>query len=79
MSAMSNELFGKPVHDHNVPCVVCESIGRVAALRIPGRRIFVVIKSLPTVTRGMSTGHSVAVKPLEKVKLNGLVQFSCKP
>ena len=56
MSAMSKELFGKPVHDHNVPCVVCESIGRVAALRIPGRHIFVVIKSLPTVTRGRSTG-----------------------
>ena len=51
MSAMSNELFGKQVHDHNVPCVVCESIGRVAALRIPGKHSFVVIIFLPTFTR----------------------------
>ena len=37
VSAMSQELFGKPLHNLNVPCVVCQSIGRMAALRIPGR------------------------------------------
>ena len=35
--AMTEEIFGENIHDKNVPCVVCQSIGRVSALRIPGR------------------------------------------
>ena len=37
VKAMTNEIFGENIHDQNVPCVVCESVGRVSALRIPGR------------------------------------------
>ena len=36
VSGMSQEIFGKNFHDQNVPCVVCQSIGRVSVLRIPG-------------------------------------------
>lgn len=35
--ANKDALFGKHVHDNNVPCVVCQSVGRFATLRIPGR------------------------------------------
>ena len=33
----SDLLFGKQVGEQNVPCVVCQSAGRLVALRIPGR------------------------------------------
>ena len=33
----SEHLFGKNVLHQRVPCVVCQSVGRLAALRIPGR------------------------------------------
>ena len=33
----SMRIFGKNVNQHNVPCVVCQSVGRITALRIPGR------------------------------------------
>ena len=35
--AQSEEIFGRNLGNHNVPCVVCQSIGRPAVLRIPGR------------------------------------------
>lgn len=33
----SERIFGKNVYQQNVPCVVCQSIGRMAVLKIPGR------------------------------------------
>lgn len=36
--ANSNRLFGKPMLSQNLPCVLCQSVGRPAAVRIPGRR-----------------------------------------
>lgn len=33
----SMKIFGKNIDQENVPCVVCQSIGRIATLRIPGR------------------------------------------
>ena len=35
--AQSMKLFGKNINQENVPCVVCQSVGRLAALRIPAR------------------------------------------
>ena len=35
-NAHSTDLFGDVLSDQNVPCVVCQSVGRFDALRIPG-------------------------------------------
>ena len=33
----SQLLFGKPLDNQNVPCVVCQTKGRIVALKVPGR------------------------------------------
>ena len=35
----SERIFGTPLANQNVPCVVCQSIGRPAVLKIPGRTL----------------------------------------
>lgn len=33
----SQRIFEKNINQKNAPCVVCQSIGRIVALRVPGR------------------------------------------
>ena len=36
----SKMMFGENLHNQNVPCAVCQSVGRITSLRIPGMSIY---------------------------------------
>ena len=40
--ANSQMMFGENYNNQNVPCVVCQSVGRITSLRIPGRSSIIV-------------------------------------